>query len=149
MLFFHTAPFNFLFTRFATFEMANKKSPLPYDYRYRLPPGGNKKPPSFYHIREFTVDLFFYDCRLFHESEDRLIRKHKSLVRSSSDLSVTVREIVISIWSCQDFSPLLILSFRSVSQWTLYDFFSLPLKDRSTIDHVRLVIHSFHFRLKL
>ena len=26
--------------------MANKKSPLPCDYRYRLPPGGNKKPPS-------------------------------------------------------------------------------------------------------
>lgn len=110
-----------------------------------LPPGGNKIPSVLSYPR---IHLrFSCNCRRsLCESKDWSIRRHKSPVRFLSDLSVTVREIVIHIWSLRIFPTLF---FRSVSQWTLYGFFSIPLKARSTIGHVRPAIHSFHFKPKL
>lgn len=93
-----------------------------------VPPGGNKT-PSLWISPENPTSLL-YDCRRsFRESEDRSIRKHKSPVRFSAIYRRPL-ERSLSLYGLLEFFPSTYFIFL---RWTSYDFFSIPLKDRSTM----------------
>lgn len=92
-------------------------------------PGGNKTPPSISPENLYS-SLLLYDCRRsFRESEDRSIRKHKSPVRSSAIYRLPL-ERSLSVYGLSGF---FLSTYFIFLRWTPYNFFSIPLKDRSVM----------------
>lgn len=117
---FQFAPSDFLFTRFIRRRTKKRGSFFTVRLSISLSHLAAIKLLPFYLIRESTTDSFFCDCRRsFRESEDRLIRKHKSPVRFSVIYRRPLERSLSLYGISQDFSPPLTLFFRPLSRWTL------------------------------